>query len=92
MKLQTAQSTLAATLASARKSNFPIAIAILEARIALKTFAAEVGANRRRTEIVTGKARELLGAVGISGDPANYAAAATLAGIAAAGLKANPGA
>lgn len=74
------------------KSNFALAVAILQARTALKAFAAEVGASRSRPEIATGKAGELLGGVGISGDPADSAAATAVAGIAAAGLKANPGA
>ncbi len=99
MQLQTGQKTLAATLASHRKSNFALAAAILQARTALNAFAAEVGASRGRAEIATGKAPlrlrasgELLGAVGIWGDPADSAAATAVAGIAAAGLKANPGA
>jgi len=92
MQLQTAQKTLAATLASPRKSNFALAVAILQVRTALKAFAAEVGASRSRPEIANGKAGELLGAVGISGDPADSAAATAVAGIETAGLKANPGA
>jgi uncharacterized protein GlcG (DUF336 family) len=141
MKLETAQKILAATLASARKSNFkPLAVAVLNARGALKAFAAEDGTSLKRAEIATGKAAgalamglgsrtlgtmaahrphfvaavthavggmlipvaggvliragadELLGAVGISGDTSDNDEAAAVAGIEAAGLKADPGA
>ena len=92
MQLQTAQKTRTATLASHCKSNFAMAVAILQGLTALNAFAAEVGASRSRPEIATGEAGALLGAVGILGDPADSVAATAVAGIAAAGLKVNPGA
>lgn len=141
MQLEIAQKMLAATLASARASNFkPLAVAVLDARGALKAFAAEDGTSLKRAEIATGKAHGALamglgsrtlgkmaaerphfvaavthavggmlipvaggvlirdaagavvGAVGISGDTSDNDEAAAVAGIVAAGLKADPGA
>jgi len=93
MQRQTAQKTLAATLAGTRKMNFkPLALAILKARTALKVLAAEVGASRTRAPIPAGKAGELVGTVDICGATSDYGAAAAVAGIKAAGLKADPGA
>jgi hypothetical protein len=68
----------------------PLALAILEARTALKVFAGEITASRSCAEIATGKAGELLGAVDISGGTSDDDAAATVAGIEAAGLKVDP--
>ncbi len=57
MKLDTAQKMLAAALADARKRNFkPLAVAVLDARGALKAFVAEDGTSLKRAEIATGKA------------------------------------
>jgi uncharacterized protein GlcG (DUF336 family) len=140
MQLEIAQKILAAALANARASNFkPLAVAVLDARGALKAFAAEDGTSLKRAEIATGKAHgalamglgsrtlgrmaaerphfvaavtqavggmlvpvaggvlirdaagALLGAVGISGDTSDNDEAAAVAGIDAAGLKADPG-
>lgn len=141
MKLEIAQKIVAAALANARTRNFkPLAVAVLDARGALKAFGAEDGTSLRRAEIATGKAHgalamglgsrtlgkmaaerphfvaavthavggslipvaggvlirdaggALLGAVGISGDTSDNDEAAAVAGIEAAGLKADPGA
>ena len=141
MKLEIAQKIVAAALAAARTRNFkPLAVAVLDARGALKAFAAEDGTSLRRAEIATGKAHGALamglgsrtlgkmaavrphfvaavthavggslipvaggvlirdgvgatiGAVGISGDTSDNDEAAAVAGIEAAGLKADPGA
>jgi uncharacterized protein GlcG (DUF336 family) len=57
MKLETAQKILAGALASARGKNFkPLAVAVLDARGALKTMAAEDGTSLKRAEIAVGKA------------------------------------
>ena len=141
MKLEIAQKMLSATLVNARTRNFkPLAIAVLDARGALKVFAAEDGTSLKRAEIATGKAAgalamglgsrtlgkmaaerphfvaavthavggmlipvaggvlirdaagAIVGAVGISGDTSDNDEAAAMAGIEAAGLKADPGA
>jgi len=93
MQRQTAQNTLGATLAGTRKMNFkPLALATLKTRTAIKVFAAEVGASRRRAAIAAGKAGELVGTVDICGATSNCDAAAAVAGIKAAGSKADPGA
>ena len=65
MKLEIAQKILAAALANARTRGFkPLAVAVLDARGALKAFAAEDGTSLRRAEIATGKAHGAL-AMGI---------------------------
>ena len=141
MKLEIAQKIVAAALANARTQGFkPLAVAVLDARGALKAFAAEDGTSLRRAEIATGKAHgalamgigsrtigkmaaerphfvaavthavggmlvpvaggvlirdatgAIVGAVGISGDTSDNDEAAAVAGIEAAGLKADPGA
>ena len=141
MKLEIAQKIVAAALANARTQGFkPLAVAVLDARGALKAFAAEDGTSLRRAEIATGKAHGALamgigsrtigkmaaerphfvaavthavggslipvpggvlvrdgagavvGAVGVTGDTSDNDEAAAVAGIAAVGLKADPGA
>jgi len=93
MQRQTAQKTLAATLAGTRKMNFkPVALAILKARTAREVLAAEVGASRGRAAIPAGKSGELVGTVDICGATSDCDAAAAVAGTKAAGLKADPGA
>jgi uncharacterized protein GlcG (DUF336 family) len=141
MKLEIGQKILTAALAAARARNFkPLAVAVLDARGALKALAAEDGTSLRRAEIATGKAHgalamglgsrtlgkmaaerphfvaavthavggslipvaggvlirddsgATLGAVGISGDTSDNDEVAAIAGIEAAGLKADPGA
>ncbi len=136
-----AQSIVAAALSHARdKGLLPLAVSVLDARGALKAFAAEDGTSLKRGEIAIGKAHgalalgmgsrslmkraaeqpsfiaamshivggslvpvpggvlirdaagKLLGACGISGDTSDNDEAAALAGIAAAGLTADPGA
>jgi uncharacterized protein GlcG (DUF336 family) len=57
MKLDTARKILDAALAAARTHNFkPLTIAVLDARGALKAFAAEDGTSLKRGEIATAKA------------------------------------
>jgi uncharacterized protein GlcG (DUF336 family) len=141
MKLEIAQQILSGALAAARKQNFkPLAVAVLDARGALKVLAAEDGTSLKRSEIAIGKAHgalamglgsrtlftrsqqqpqfvaavthavggllipvpggvlindsagALLGAVGISGDTSDNDEMAAIAGIEAAGCKADPGA
>lgn len=141
MKLEIAQKILAGALAAARARDFkPLAVAVLDARGALKVLAAEDGTSLKRSEIAIGKAHgalamglgsrtlftrsqqqpqfvaavthavggllipvpggvlindssgTLLGAVGISGDTSDNDEAAAIAGIEAAGCKADPGA
>ena len=56
MKLEIAQKIVAAALASARSHNFkPLAVAVLDARGALKAFAAEDGTSLKRAEIATAR-------------------------------------
>jgi uncharacterized protein GlcG (DUF336 family) len=135
-----AQSIVAAALAHAREKGFmPLAVSVLDARGALKSFSAEDGTSLKRGEIAIGKAHgalalgmgsralmkraadqptfiaaishivggslvpvpggvlirddagKIIGAVGISGDTSDNDEAAALAGIAASGLKADPG-
>ena len=65
MKLEIAQKIVAAALASGRSHGFkPLGVAVLDARGALKAFAAEDGTSLRRAEIATGKAHGAL-AMGI---------------------------
>lgn len=141
LDLDAAQTILAAACAHARQSRFsPLAIAVLDARGALKAFAAEDGTSLRRGEVALGKAHgalalglgsralgrmaqerphfvaavthavggslipvpggvlvrdaagAVIGAVGISGDASDNDEAAAVAGIAAAGFTADPGA
>jgi uncharacterized protein GlcG (DUF336 family) len=140
LDLATADTILKAALGEARAKGFkPLAVAVLDARGALKAFAAEDGTSLKRGEIAIGKAYgavalglgsralhgmatdrphfvaavthavggslvpvpggvlvkaadgALVGAVGISGDTSDNDEAAALAGIAAAGLKADTG-
>jgi uncharacterized protein GlcG (DUF336 family) len=140
LTLENAQTIVAAALAHARAQKFrPLAVAVLDARGALKAYAAEDGSSLKRAEIASGKAYgavslgmgsraiaktaadrpqfiaavthavggslipvpggvllraeggEIIGAVGISGDTSDNDEAAALAGIAAAGLKGDPG-
>lgn len=141
LTLAQAQAILAAALAHATENAFkPLAIAVIDARGAQKSFAAQDGTSLKRGEIAFGKAHgavalglgsralhkmaqdrpyfieaathavggllmpvpggvlirssegELLGAIGISGDTSDNDEAAALAGIAAAGLRAETGA
>jgi uncharacterized protein GlcG (DUF336 family) len=141
MKLEIAQKILSGALAAGRARNFkPLAVAVLDARGALKVLAAEDGTSLKRSEIAIGKAHgalamglgsrtlfnrsqqqpqfiaavthavggllipvpggvlvndssgALLGAVGISGDTSDNDETAAIAGIEAAGCKADPGA
>ncbi|MEZ2406425.1 uncharacterized protein GlcG (DUF336 family) [Bosea sp. OAE752] len=141
LTLAQAQAVLSAALAHATENAFkPLAIAVIDARGAQKSFAAQDGTSLKRGEIAFGKAHgavalglgsralhkmaqdrpyfieaathavggllmpvpggvlirssegELLGAVGISGDTSDNDEAAALAGIAAAGLRAETGA
>jgi uncharacterized protein GlcG (DUF336 family) len=65
MKLEIAQKIVAAALASGRSHGFkPLGVAVLDARGALKAFAAEDGTSLRRAEIAIGKAHGAL-AMGI---------------------------
>lgn len=141
LSIDQARTIITAALGHAHTHNFQkLAIAVLDARGALKMFAAEDGTSLKRGEIAQGKASgalalgmgsralfnraqqqpffiaavthavggslipvpggvlikdasgTLLGAVGISGDTSDNDEAAALAGIAAAGLTADPGA
>ena len=132
MRLEIAHKMLAATLPAVRKSNFkPLALAVLDARGALKAFAAEDLTSRKRAEIATGKAPgalamglgsrtlgstaaqrphfvaaathavggmlvpvagDVLIRAGIFGRTCDNGEVAAVAGIEAAGLKADPGA
>jgi uncharacterized protein GlcG (DUF336 family) len=57
MKLDIAQAILAATLADAHKRGFnPLAVAVMDARGALRALAAEDGTSTKRAEIAMGKA------------------------------------
>jgi len=140
LTLAAAQHVLTAALDHGRRADLkPLAVAVLDARGAIKAFAAEDGTSLKRGEIAHGKAHgalalgmgsrslfkrvkeqgyfiaavthvaggalvpvpggvlirdaagRLLGAVGISGDTSDNDEAAALAGIAAAGLVADPG-
>lgn len=141
LSLDTAQTILSAALAHARSQEMnPLAVCVLDARGALKAFAAEDGTSLKRGDIARGKANGALslgmgsralfrraqdqpffisaataaiggslipvpggvlirdadgrvhGVVGISGDTSDNDEAAAMAGIAAAGLTADPGA
>ena len=141
LKLEAARTIVAAALDAARGRNFkPMAVAVYDARGALKAFAAEDGTSLRRAEVAMGKAYgalalgvpsraigqmagerphfiaavshvvggplvpvpggvlvrdgggALVGAVGISGDTSDNDEAAAVAGVEAAGLKAETGA
>ena len=140
LTLASAQQIISSALAHARTKNFkPLAVAVLDARGALKAYAAEDKMSLRRFDIARGKAYgaiamgigsrtlgkmaaerphfvaaagnaiggtlipvaggvliktaqgELVGAVGISGDTSDNDEAAAMAGIEAAGFKADPG-
>lgn len=61
MQLDTAQKILATALATARSRNFkPLGVAVLDARGALKAFAAEDGTSLKRAEVAIGKAHGAL--------------------------------
>ena len=61
MKLQIAQKILSGALAAARAHSFkPLAVAVLDARGALKVLAAEDGTSLKRSEIAIGKAHGAL--------------------------------
>jgi uncharacterized protein GlcG (DUF336 family) len=61
MKLEDAQKILATALAAGRQRNFkPLAVAVLDARGALRAFAAEDGTSLRRADIALGKAHGAL--------------------------------
>ena len=61
MKLEVAQKILAGALADARAKKFkPLAVAVLDARGAVKAFAAEDGTSLKRFEIANGKAHGAL--------------------------------
>ncbi|MSP04337.1 MAG: heme-binding protein [Acetobacteraceae bacterium] len=141
LSLDQARTIITAALGHAHTHNFQkLAIAVLDARGALKAFGAEDGTSLKRGEIAQGKAHGalamgmgsrtlfnraqqqpffiaavthavggalipvpggvlikdatgiVLGAVGISGDNSDNDEAAALAGIAATGLMADPGA
>ncbi|MFG1430073.1 heme-binding protein [Xanthobacter sp. V2C-8] len=141
LSLEAAQAMLAAALAHARSQNLnPLAVCVIDARGALKAFAAQDGTSLKRGEIARGKADgalalgmgsralfrraqdqpffisaataaiggslvpvpggvlvrnaagRVVGAVGVSGDTSDNDEAAAMAGIAAAGFTADPGA
>jgi uncharacterized protein GlcG (DUF336 family) len=141
LNMAQAQIILTAALTEARsKAMNPLAIAVLDGRGALKTFAAEDKTSLKRGEIAIGKAHGavalgvgsrtigkmaldrphfiaaagqtisgplipvaggvlirdadglIIGAVGVSGDTSDNDEIAAIAGIIAAGLKADPGA
>jgi uncharacterized protein GlcG (DUF336 family) len=61
LKLRAAQTILAAALKAARERELkPLAVAVHDARGALRAFAAEDGASLRRAEIAIGKAQGAL--------------------------------
>jgi uncharacterized protein GlcG (DUF336 family) len=61
MKLDDAQTILATALATARARSFkPLAVAVLDARGALRAFAAEDGTSLKRAEVAIGKAHGAL--------------------------------
>jgi uncharacterized protein GlcG (DUF336 family) len=65
MKLDVAQAMIAATLAHGAKARMmPLGVAVLDARGALKAFAAAEGTSLRRAELAIGKANGAL-ALGI---------------------------
>ncbi len=140
LTLAVAQTIMATALAAGRDKRLkPLAVAVFDARGALKAFAAEDGTSLKRAKIACGKAEGalalglgsraiaamaldrphfiaaathavggslipaaggvlirkagvLVGAVGISGDTSDNDEACALAGIAAAGFEADPGA
>ncbi len=61
LKLETAQAIVATTLKTGREKKFkPLAVAVYDARGALKALAAEDGASNKRAEIAMGKAHGAL--------------------------------
>jgi uncharacterized protein GlcG (DUF336 family) len=140
LTLANAQVIITAALTHARETALaPMAVAVLDSRGVLKTFAAEDGTALRRADIAIGKAygalsmgvgsrtlgkraeerphfiaavthavggclipvaggvlirgddKTIIGAVGVTGDTSDNDEAAALAGLAAAGLTADPG-
>jgi uncharacterized protein GlcG (DUF336 family) len=139
LTLAKAQTVITTALAHSRQKSFaPMAVAVLDARGALKAYAAEEGTALRRADIAIGKAygalsmgvgsrtlgkraeerphfiaavthavggtlipvpggvlirgadKSIIGAVGVTGDTSDNDEAAALAGLAAAGLTADP--
>lgn len=139
LTLEKAQTIVQAALAHSREKKFsPMGVAVLDARGALKAYAAEDGTALRRADIAIGKAygalamgvgsrtlgkraaerphfigavnnaiggalipvpggvlirgddNSILGCVGVTGDTSDNDEEAALAGLAAAGLKADP--
>lgn len=75
MKLDIAQKILATALATARSRNLkPLGVAVLDARGALKAFAAEDGTSLKRAEVAIGKAHGAL-AMGVGSRTLNKMAA-----------------
>lgn len=137
MQLETAQAILSATLKGARERGLkPLAVAVLDARGAIRALATEDGTSTKRAEIAIGKAhgaiatgmgsrelakrppqflaaithavggslvpvpggvlirdggKDILGAVGVSGETSDNDEAAAIAGIEAVNLVADPG-
>lgn len=137
MQLETAQAILSATLKGARARRLkPLAVAVLDARGAIRALATEDGTSTKRAEIAIGKAhgaiatgmgsrelakrppqflaaithavggslvpvpggvlirdggKDILGAVGVSGETSDNDEAAAIAGIEAVNLVADPG-
>ena len=61
MKLETAQKIVTGALAAARSRNFkPLAVAVLDARGAIRAVAAEDGTSLKRAQIAIGKAHGTL--------------------------------
>ncbi len=61
MKLEAAQTMITAALKHGREAKFmPLAVAVLDARGALKAFAADEGTSLRRAELAIGKANGAL--------------------------------
>jgi uncharacterized protein GlcG (DUF336 family) len=82
MRLDQAQAILAATLADARQRGFnPLAVAVMDARGALRALATEDGTSTKRAEIAMGKAHAAIamgfGTRDIAKRPPHFLAAVT---------------
>ena len=82
MNLETAEALLAHTLAAGRQSGFkPLAVAVLDARGAIRALATEDGTSTKRAEIAIGKAHAAiamgLGTRDLGKRPAHFLAAVT---------------
>lgn len=82
MQLETAQTLLAAALRTAREANFkPLAVAVLDARGAIRALATEDGTSTKRAEVAIGKAHGAvamgMGSRELSRRPAPFLAAVT---------------